>query len=211
MTIIDLDTVKTNLGLSDTTYDAQISAQIPIIDAKVKQICNDNFNAQIVLDTTNGSAYAEVYAAYDWWGGKRREHYRQSPMLKQIVGDIPVGTRIVGEGIPDGTYVSDVYYTASVEFDGVTYSNPTIKLSAEATATNSAAQCFYGWNIAYNSVVSKGIWWLIKGASTTIEDDTWTSKSYGPVSVSRSAGSSGKIHNESGMPMWFVNALPRYH
>ena len=85
----------------------------------------------------------------------------------------------------------------------------TIKVSDAPTATNTSAQVFYGWNIAYDSIVSKGIWWLIQQQDTTITDDSWKSKSYGPVSIDK--GDGARLDGKSGMPLWFVRALPRYH
>jgi hypothetical protein len=210
VTVIDRATVKTNLGITtdNTTYDSKIDAQLPIIDAKVKQICGRNFNDQIVMSTTSGSEYAEIWGIWYWQGGHKCHQDRPSPMVKQIVKDIPVGTKLSGESIPD-TSILEIYYDYSAEFSGKTYSSPFVKMTDNATATNTGAQTFYGWNVAYDSIVSKGIWWLISQQSTTIEDDTWTTKKYGPLSVSR--GRADAIDPVSGMPKWFVQALPRYH
>jgi hypothetical protein len=41
--IIDLTEIKFYLGISDTALDAKLEALIPVIDAKVKSICNDDF------------------------------------------------------------------------------------------------------------------------------------------------------------------------
>lgn len=209
MTIIDLDTVKANLGLSVATYDTQITAQIPIIDAKVKLICNNNFNNQITMSTTSGIAYAEIWGVFYWWGGVSQSRSRQDPMMRQILEDLPVGTLMEGESIAR-TSVLEAYYDYPAEFDGVSYSPPFVKLSHNATATNTSAQGFYGWNRAYDSVVSKGIWYLIDQTSTSIDDSSWVSKKFGPVSVTKS-GSDARIDMKSGMPLWFVKSLPRYH
>lgn len=211
MTIISLTTVKANLGIATatTTYDASITAQIPIIDAKVKRICRNNFNNQIILSTTSGSPYVEISGVYYWWGGSKSRVDRPSPMLQEIVQDIPVGTLVSGETIPDSS-ILEVYYDYSAEFSGVTYSAPFIKLADNATSTDTGAQGFYGWNVAYDSVVSKGLWWLISEQSTTIRDDTWQSKSVGPLSVTKSSGADVRIDQKSGMPLWFTKALPRY-
>lgn len=211
MTIIDLATVKANLGISDTTYDVQISAQIPIIDAKVKQICNNNFNNQITLTTISGSPYAEISGLWYWWGGLHRERQRNDPMLKEIVKDIPVGTYLEGESIPR-TSILESYYDFSATFSGTSYGAPFVKMSENATTTNAGAQSFYGWNKAYDSVVSKGIWYLIGQTSMTIDDGSWSTKKYGPVSITKGSGASDtKMDLKSGMPLWFVKALPRYH
>lgn len=188
MTIITLATVKAQLGITVGTYDSEISTQIPIIDAKVKQICNDSFNRQMSIDTISGSPYAELLLDSD------------------LVKDITVGTLLSGDSIPD-TSVLEVYYDHSAEFGGITYSAPFVKMADNATASGTVMQTYYGWNHAYDSVIAKGIWYLISQTSTSISDDTWTSKRYGPVSVTRG----GKIDMASGMPMWFIKALPRYH
>ena len=208
MTVIDLATVKTNLGLSVSTYDTQITATIPIIDAKVKQICNNKFHNQIVLSTTSGSPYAEISALYYWWGGQCSRKDRSDPLVKQILQDIPIGTYLEGESIPR-TSILEAFYDWPAEFDGTSYTSPFVKMAADATSTSSGAQGFYGWNKAYDSVVSKGIWYLISQNSTNIDDNTWRSKSFGPLSVTK--GDGGGIDGTSGMPLWFVRGLPRYH
>jgi hypothetical protein len=154
--------------------------------------------------------YAEIWGVWYWWGGKRNFRDRLDPLMSEIVRDIPTGTYFEGEGIPR-TYVTEVYYDYPAEFGGVTYSNPFILLADAATSTTNGAQGFYGWNKAYDSVVSKGVWWLIQDTSTTITDGSWQSKSYGPVSVTKGSGGDTKMDLKSGMPLWFVKALPRYH
>lgn len=208
MIVIDRDTVKANLGLTDSTYDAQIDAQIPIIDAKVKQICGQNFNNQITMNTVSGVQYIEIWGISYYWGGVCKMRDRSDPKMREIVKDIPTGTYIEGEGLAR-TCITEVFYDYSAEFDGTTYSAPFVKVETAPTASDDGAQGFYGWNKAYDSVVSKGIWYLIQQTGTTIDDGSWQSKRYGPVSVSKGSGDI-KIDMKSGMPLWFVKALPRY-
>lgn len=208
MIVIDRDTVKSNLGLDEATYDAQIDMQIPIIDAKVKQICQNNFNTQLTMDMTAGDQYIEIWAVYYYWGGRLCKRSRSDPQMREIVKDIPVGTYIEGDGLAR-TWITEVYYDYSAEFNGTTYSAPFIKVETAPTSSDSSAQGFYGWNKAFDSVVSKGIWYNIQQTSTSIDDGSWQTKKYGPVLVSKGSDEM-RMDLKSGMPLWFVKSLPRY-
>ena len=184
--IITLAQVKAQLGLTDTTYDTQISAKIPIIDAKVKAICQNEFNQQFYATTKTGSNLI-------------------TGLITQPIKDLSTGQIITGDGIPDGAYITDIYKGYST----TELSTPSIRLSEAATAT-ATVYIYAGFNIAYHDVVSKGIWWMIDGTSTKINDTAFKSRSVGPLSISRS-DKDNKIDGKSGMPAWFVKALPRWH
>lgn len=199
--VISLSIVKTMLGLSDTTYDTQITAQLPIIDAKVKQICRNTFHKQIFCKTTADSDEIIVY------GSDANLSYQVKPLpdVEMLLDDLPTGTTISGTGIPADSYISEVYYESGL-FQ--TAFAPYFVLNANVTEGSNTAYLYAGINIAYWPVISKGIWWLISQTSTTLTDDTWISKSFGPVSVTK--GGSEKLDGKSGMPLWFVRSLPRY-
>ena len=202
MTVISLAQTKLFLGLSDTTYDAQITAMLPIIDAKVKQICRNNFETQLLCKTVNGSATVGLYGVVDQ---SRAYNVWPTPEMAMLMKDLPTGTTISGDGIPDDSYI------AGVEYSGVSHDSvylPSFSLNANATASDDDVYLKAGINTAYWPVIAKGIWWLISQTSTTITDDTWISKSFGPVSVTK--GGSEKLDGKSGMPLWFVRSLQRY-
>ena len=184
--IITLAQVKENLGLIDTTYDAQITAKLPIIDAKVKLICRNNFNKQFYVATKTGSNLL-------------------TGLITQQTTDLLVGSLITGDGIPDGAYITDIYKGYST----AEISTPSIRISEAATAT-ATVYAYQGFNIAYHDTVSKGVWWMINRTNTKINDTAFKSRSVGPLSITRS-DKDNKIDGLSGMPAWFVKALPRWH
>lgn len=211
MRVITLSRVKELLGLStDDTYDSELNTAIPIVDAAVKRITRNRYNYQIVGETKNGSKYVEVYSLFDDWTRlyERKGDYQHNHDLEDY---IEIGQKVTGEGIPDDTHIVEVYYNGpAVELDGDTLTVPVIELSNAATATDSAAQILLGSSIALDPVIAKACFWQASQINTSISDTAWKSKSMGPVSVTKS-DMDAKLDNKSGMPAWFVKALPRYH
>lgn len=211
MKVITLTTVKTLLGLSDTTYDAQITAQIPLIDAAVKQICRNNFSLQIFCGFTYGSKTVKVFSTEARERTQRVEYNSDSfrwpsAELEQLLIDIPTGTMLEGSLVPSGAYIEDVFYSGD-SHDSVYV--PSFTMSAEATATEDA-YIYAGMNIAQQRTIAKGVWWAIGQVSTGIQATDWKSRNVGPLHVTRS-DMDAKIDGKSGMPAWFVKAMPRYH
>ena len=200
MKVIDLATVKLYLGISDSADDALINKYIPIIDSKVKSICNNNFNLQINVKLVNGSDIVEIYGT----GGR----CITKPELDLLLEELPTGTLLEGTGIATGTYIDEVYYSEPSNND---LNVPSIKLSQNATADNSNAYIYAGINIAYQEIIAKGLWYLTGRADKTIKDDSWKSRRIGPVSITKGEGGKSELDGKSGMPLWFVRALPRYH
>jgi hypothetical protein len=207
MKVIDLATTKALLGITDTTYDTQITAQIPIIDAKVKQICHNNFNLMLFCKIHNGSNIVELYdIGYNNNTCKQYRHTWPTPELEQLMQDLPVGTLLDGDDIPDGSYIDEVYYNG-VGNNGLVI--PSFQLNENAT-TSSSVYIYAGINKAYQNTIAKGIWYLIGQTSTAINDTAWKSRNVGPLSITKS-DMDAKLDGKSGMPAWFVKSLPRYH
>lgn len=209
MQVIDLATTKALLGITSSDSDAAITAAIPYIDAAVKTITGNRYNVQVAGSVTSGSQYVEVWSFRTDARGYyiRYDDQRFADTLGEFV---QVGQLIEGEGIPSGAYIEEVYYNApSVTVSSTDKAVPTIKLSANATATNESAQLFLGINISYRPTIAKGIQWHINQLNTTITDNSWQSRSMGPVSVTKGS-SADRIDGKSGMPFWFVRAFPRY-
>lgn len=201
MTVITLDQTKALLGLTDTTYDTQITAQIPIIDAKVKEICGNNFNTQCYGKFTTGSKKVDIYSV-----GNYPCSYWSPEIMDSIVRDIPVGTMLEGTPITAPGRIAETFYNG--DNDG---SNeiPSFELDAVATATGN--YYFYaGINVAYQGIIAKGIMYLINSASTAMPVGGVASESIGTYSYTLS-DKSQKIDGKSGMPYWFIQGLPRYH
>lgn len=194
MTVITKAQVKSLLGITDVDYDAQISAAIPRVDSIVKRITKNRFNMQLVCDTTNASADVVVVEAYAYNGVKTFDCVGLS--LSDIV---TVGQQVEGTGIPADSYVIDVFSSGS----------PTLRLSAPCTATGQVT-VMTGIPVDLQTVIAQGIWYLISGDKTKATDESWTSRSMGPLSVSRGSGDANKIDGASGMPMWFIRAFPHF-
>jgi len=195
MRVITLEKTKALLGITDTTYDTLINTQIPIIDAKVKQICNNNFNRQLAVSVVDGDATVTFSGGADYYGS------RSWPDIELLLKDLPVGTQLEGTGIPADTYISEVYYAGR--------SLPYFEMSAPATADN-AGYIYAGINIAYQSTIAKCIMWLIGRTNTTIYTDDWKSRSVGPLSVTKGTANE-KLDGMSGLPSDFVREFPRWH
>ena len=203
MQVITLAQVKTYLGITGTAQDAAITAMLPIIDAKVKQITGRNFNYQFIGSITAGSSQMEIYNV-NQSGGKR-------PADIALMNELPAGTQLAGTGIASGTYITDTFYYANNGYN-VTDPNamPYVMLSSPATETSPAQYFYAGINLAYLPIIAKGVQYLMDNTNTTVIDSAWASRSVGPLSVSR-AQSDAALEARYGMPAWFIKGLPRYH
>lgn len=217
MKVISLTQCKSLLGIAsdETTHDTALESAITQIDKIVKLITKNRYNYQITGKTTLNSRYIEVYSIYDNNGsvifedGKYKYNFNDS--IDMLYEFIDVGQMIDGDGIDTDSYIDEVYYNgSSVELDGTSYSVPTIKLNQNATATDSSAQLFLGINTGYHYLIARGVYWMSQRFDTTIRDETWKSKSMGPVSVTKSSVSE-RIDGRYGVPVWFVQGLPHYH
>ena len=81
LNLITLATVKTQLGISDTTYDADITAMIPIVSADIRRILNCQFDDYVTVTTTTDST-----------------DFESGVLFK-------MGQVISGTGITDDTYI----------------------------------------------------------------------------------------------------------
>lgn len=215
MAVITLAQVKQFTTLTDAD-DAAITAMLPIIDSKVKKITGNRWNWQIMGDTVNGSPYVEVQSVVNYAGIKMNLNSRGVGSLYQV-DDIEdylcTGAQLSGEGIAAGAYIEEVYYNGpTVTLEGTVYAVPVIKMSANATATNTTAQVFLNVPLAYVPTIAKGVQWLIQQSTKGSESAQRgvASKSMGPVSVTYGSADVA-IDGLTGMPGWFVKSLPRYH
>lgn len=207
MQVISLSQVKAQLGIVDTASDTAITAKLPIIDAKVKQICNNTFNYRFAADMTSGEATINAYALFNL-GDAYPSGINNYTVVRDVSKSLEIGMQVEGTNIPSGTYVANFYKSGSLDIRGVETELVYVELSEEVTDDGSGIILTGGISIAYHDVIAKGVQWLINGTSTTVEDNTWSSKSFGPVSITK--GSSDKIDGRFGMPAWFVKALPRF-
>lgn len=206
MRVITLARVKELLLIPGSDYDDALNLAIPIVDSAVKQITKNRWNYRVSAGTTNASTTVSIVSIispiyYNFTGN--------FGPLDDIDEYVQTGQLIEGTGMPTGAYISEVFYNypeGSVSSD---ISTLQVTISSAATATGSSVALYLGIPIAYQMNIAKGVWWMKSQMSTTIEDNSWTSKSMGPISVTKGQGSQ-RIDNASGMPLWFVQALPKF-
>lgn len=219
MKVITLEKCKALLGIDPGTAEenAAITANIPIIDSKVKQITNHRYNDQIIGNVESGSPYVEVFGFSSCGRDYSYRHGRvwcsginNNYEIDDLEEYLQIGQLIEGEGIPDESYIDEIYYNGgSVELGGKSYSVPVIKLSVVATETKLGAQLFVGIIIGLQPTIAKGIQYLINSTSTSLPTNSLASRSLGPSAKSFGAKDQ-ELDNKSGMPAWFVKAFPQY-
>lgn len=221
MKVITLAKTKELLGIEGTESDAAITAKIPIIDSKVKQITRNRYNMQIQGDMISGTPYIEVYSIvlnnelyrfnrsasrFDAVSGIKNPFY-----LDDLEEYLEIGTLIDGEGIPADSYIEEVFYNGfSLEISGSTYAIPFLKINANTTETATGRQLFLGFNIGLQDIVANGIQFLINKTNTSLPSNSLASRNLGPSSKSFSQKDQ-EIDNKYGMPAWFVKGLPHFH
>ena len=208
--IITVDQIKTLLGLSDSTYDADLTALLPALDAKVKEITGKGWNLQI-RGRIDGTANMEVRTigtdpfldAYP----SNTHSIGVNWSVDDVADYITAGQSVTGDGIPDDTFINDVFIHRRT-IGGKTYQAPLVELSQSATATGDI-DIEVGFNRAYHRIVAKLAWWMLQDQSTDTPAGSVASKSLGDISVSYSTAGAD-LDGRYGVPMWAVRGLPRY-
>ena len=120
LNLISRDTVKTQLGIDlvDTTYDASITAMIPIVSRDVRRILNTEYDCYTSLTITD------------------TESSFSGPM-----GLFKMGQVLYGEDIPDDTYVTvynpvtSIYTISAAVTADVSYVYPTLEIAQWPTVS----------------------------------------------------------------------------
>jgi hypothetical protein len=210
--------VKTYLGIptGTTTYDADIARLLPIVEATVNQITGGVYVLQVNGTTTSASKDFAVDSIYTQTGrrifgaSKSSGEYPYGdpnfgydsprPLYKSLSEAVSSGQLITGTGIADGAFIE------SASSFGATHK---IVLSAAATASGDIS-AYTSYPIGYLSTIAHGVWWQIGQQKMASGDTTWTSRTVGPVSETRSAAEM-KIDGAYGMPAWFIKAFPQVY
>jgi hypothetical protein len=210
--------VKTYLGIptGTTTYDADIARLLPVVEATANQITGGIYILQVNGTTTSASKDFTVNSVYTQTGrrifgaSKSSGEYPYGdpnfgydtprPLFKSLSEAVSSGQLITGTGIADGAFIE------SASSFGATHK---IVLSAAATASGDIS-AYTSYPIGYLSTIAHGVWWQIGQQKMASMDTTWTSRTVGPVSETRSAAEM-KIDGAYGMPAWFVKAFPRVY
>ncbi len=111
--LITKETIKTQLGITDTIYDSLISSMIPIVSSDIRRILSYNFDIYMGAMITNGSD--EIYIS--------------------SVRPVEMGQVLHSPALSDDTYVKEYdmtsgkYKISSVAIADGTYVYPTINIS----------------------------------------------------------------------------------
>jgi hypothetical protein len=212
MRVITVDQIKTQLGIAavDTTYDAELTALLPELDARVKAITRRRWIDRVAVDTTVDKTEATLKPLDIATVQLPRNDSRNVANLHSVetFGEsLTVGQQIAATGIATGTHIADVYDEDYEVLNRVYEEYVRIELSAAATATGSAVATL-GISIAYHPVIARLAWWMLGQRSTTARLDSGiTSRSMGPVSVSYG---DSQLDGKHGVPRWAIAGLPRY-
>ena len=198
--IITLEQVKAQLGLTgDATYDDQIDAKLPIIDAKVKSITNRKFNAQYSgTANTTAKVVSSINSKLSTYPLGVNNPYVQDHGAELLA----IGDEVFGDDMAAGTYITDVFLNEQAGF-----SAPLVYLS-DAPTVDGSTDFVVGFNVGYHDIVAKGVWFLIQNttASTAGMSAGVSSKRVGPATISFGEGLD-KLDGLTGMPLWFVQGL----
>lgn len=209
MVIITRDKVKTYLGISDTSLDAQIDLYIPLVDSITRQIIGGDFESYVVAKTVDASdqvivtaiEYKTIRSGNYFPDVKFRNGYErdnaginQPYVIDETASFFTSGQRIEGTGI-----VADSYITAVDK-----YSN-TLTISANATASGEITAQI-GFPIGLEPMVAKMVQWMIDQTNQTTNLKSVDSKTIGPVSVNFGSQDSD-IDGRYGAPSWYVKAM----
>jgi hypothetical protein len=202
--------VKQYLGIQTgtTTYDTDIARYIPIVEAAARQITGGLYLLQVNGTIENASKTMTVSSVYSQtrqlYGAKMSgagfPYNDPGPKNKTLASVLPAGLQISGDGIPADSFIERVQ-----TFGG----ESTIILSAAATKTQEVT-AYTDFPIGFLTTIAHGVWWMIGQQKTAMGDTSWTSRTVGPVSETRSEAEM-KLDGQYGMPAWFVKTFPRVY
>jgi hypothetical protein len=164
--------VKTMLGITDSTYDSQISIQLPVVSMDIRKYLNKTFQKHIFSDFDAGDTEVTL-------GDARLE----------------IGTVLQGDGIPDDTYIASYDYesgkytlsTAVTDSADVVY--PTISINQWSPV---ARMVLYKISkMTVSSATEKDV------VSRSIDATSWT---FSNGDINRKYGYPQKLLDELGLP-----------
>ena len=174
-------TIKTQLGIAaiDTTYDAAITAMIPIVSNDIRRILNCNYDNYVYATLTNGSDEMVLNTGY------------------YSVIDIPQEVYNMGQVVYSPALPADTYIES---FDPISL---VYTLSADATAAGTYIYPTLG--IGQWPAVAKMIFYKIgKQTTSAATATTYKSVKYGNVSKTFS---DSEINKKYDYPTVYLNEL----
>ncbi len=173
LNLITLATVKAQLGLTDGTYDSEITAMIPIVSSDVRRILNFDYDQYVsatfdeTADTINFGIPVSYYAT----------------PLPDSIPPYTLGQVVYHPNIPQDTYLesydpaTNIYTLSDTPTDSGSYVYPSVQLSNFPT-------------------ISKMIWYRITQLDTaSASDETLKSYSIGPISKTYADSEINKQYN----------------
>ncbi len=140
LNLITLATVKTQLGIADGTYDASITAMIPIVSNDIRRILNTNYDkyeTAVITDTSNEMTVSQ---------GAFPDYYFD-PQSVFVMGQV-----VYSPALPEDTYIqsldplTSIYTLSATATDDGTYLYPTLNIGqwpAVARPDSSHRKSFY--------------------------------------------------------------------
>lgn len=211
MAYIDVDTVKDLLGITASTYDDQIEATIPVVESAARRITHNKFTTQIkgdIMASLTGEK-TPVLVPLSIYSGASLVYDGCNYIDATLDDCLFPGQTLAGPGITAGAYIEEIFGFPGAVIDGVTYDTPVVIIAGTATTADDVT-AVTGIPIDLKPVLAKGVWWSITQKNQTITDTAWTSKTVGPLSISRE-GKDAAIDGQYGFPAWFVKSFPRFH
>jgi hypothetical protein len=181
LNLITLATVKTQLGISDTTYDADITAMIPLVSNDVRRILNTNFDTYTLATITSRSAELSI----------------GDVSFNQIDDSIYSPRFNMGQVIYSPAFAEDTYIQS--------YDPDTAIYTASNTASTAGAYLYPTLQISQWPAVSKMIFYKISKQSTTAATtEKLSAISYGNVSKTFA---DNEINKRFDYPQIFIDEL----
>ena len=150
--------VKTQLGITASTYDTSIASMLPIVSTDVRRILNTEYNQYLLCTFDSTSTDLKSSWDVDIHGLRKEDFY------------LEIGRVVQHDNIPDDTYIS--------EYDA---ENHIYTLSA--TPTGTGTYCYPTIRISQWRTIAKMIWYRIEKLSTDMPESKVSQKRMGPLSI----------------------------
>lgn len=165
LNLISLNTVKKQLGIATTAYDAQITAMIPIVSSDIRRMLNNGYDKYVVaVFSTADNTISFAFNALMY----------EDPVYIKAMEIFQMGQVLYHPNLPADTYLDS--------FDPLTG-----LFTLSATPTGSGTYVYPSVNISMFPAISKMIWYKINKQNTTDSiAQGVSSESYGSVSITYS-------------------------
>ena len=183
LNLITLSTVKLQIGVSSTEYDAGLTAIIPIVSNDVRRILNYNYDKSVVSLFESGQTTID-------FGVSGNAYYE--PFYHTMSLPFPLGQVVYHPNIPEDTYLS-------------AYNNDNGVYTLSQAATGNGDYVFPSVQISQWPAIAKMCWYKLSAQTTTdAEKRNVQSISYGPVSKTFA---DSEINQRWNYPQTLINEL----